>query len=386
MNNTKQEINHLIETSAVKQDEFQIKKIKTNNLNTMKNIRLFLLLGVVAAVISCNNQTVTQSTEPASPVSVENISLQSIRQYINTTGTAKAASEVTLSTEMAGEYTIATNPATGRTYKIGDKISKGQVIVHLEDDEYVNNIGINAVQLNLQISEDEYNNTKSLFEKGGVTEYEVRNAEISKLNAQKSYQTAQSNLAKMDVKAPFDGVIVDLPYYTVGTNVSSGTQVATIMNYSKMFLDINLPEKNIPTIAIGQKALITSYTLTEDTLSGVVTELSPMISTETRTFKGTIQISNPNLKLRPGMFVKADIITAQKDSTIVIPKDLILSNNRGRYVFVVGNNNSAEQRRISIGLQNEDDVEVIDGLSKNDVLVTEGFETLRNRSKITIVQ
>ncbi len=386
MNNTKQEINHLIETSAVKQDEFQIKKIKTNNLNTMKNIRLLLLLSVVAAVISCNNQTVTQSTEPASPVSVENISLQSIRQYINTTGTAKAASEVTLSTEMAGEYTIATNPATGRTYKIGDKISKGQVIVHLEDDEYVNNIGINAVQLNLQISEDEYNNTKSLFEKGGVTEYEVRNAEISKLNAQKSYQTAQSNLAKMDVKAPFDGVIVDLPYYTVGTNVSSGTQVATIMNYSKMFLDINLPEKNIPTIAIGQKALITSYTLTEDTLSGVVTELSPMISTETRTFKGTIQISNPNLKLRPGMFVKADIITAQKDSTIVIPKDLILSNNRGRYVFVVGNNNSAEQRRISIGLQNEDDVEVIDGLSKNDVLVTEGFETLRNRSKITIVQ
>jgi RND family efflux transporter MFP subunit len=111
-----------------------------------------------------------------------------------------------------------------------------------------------------------------------------------------------------------------------------------------------------------------------------------MISTDTRTFKGTLQISNPNLKLRPGMFVKADIITAQKDSAIVVPKDLILSNNRGRYVFVVGNNNTAEQRRISIGLQNEDDVEIIEGLSKSDKLITEGYETLRNRGKITIVQ
>jgi membrane fusion protein (multidrug efflux system) len=352
----------------------------------MKNIRLLLLLGIVATVISCSNQTVTQSTDPASPVSVENISLQSIRQYINTTGTAKAAMEVTLSTEMAGEYTIATNSATGRPYKIGDKVSKGQVIIHLEDEEYVNNIGIEAVKLNLQISEDEYNNTKSLFEKGGVTEFEVRNAEISKLNAQKSYQTAQSNLDKMEVRAPFDGIIVDLPYYTIGTIVSSGTQVVSIMNYSKMYMEINLPEKNISTIAIGQKALITSYTLTEDTLSGVVTELSPMISTETRTFKGTLQINNPELKLRPGMFVKADIITAQKDSTIVIPKDLILSNNRGRYVFVVGNNNTAEQRRINIGLQNEDEVEIVDGLTRNDILITEGYETLRNRGKIAIVQ
>ena len=62
-----------------------------------------------------------------------------------------------------------------------------------------------------------------------------------------------------------------------------------------------------------------------------------------------------------------------------------MSNNRGKYVFIVGNNNTAEQRMITIGLQNEDNVEVIDGLKKNDRLITEGYETLRNRSKITIV-
>lgn len=351
----------------------------------MKNIKLFLLLGIVAAIVSCNNQTQSVSTELASPVSVENVTLQSIRQYINTTGTAKAASEATLSTEMTGKYNIVNNPQTGKPFKIGDRVKEGQVIIHLDDEEYVNNIGLNTLELNKQIAEDEYNKQKSLLEKGGATEFDVRNADVSRLNAQKNYQTALVNLAKMDVKAPFDGIIVDLPYYTVGTIVSSNTQVVSLMNYAKMYLEINLPEKNIPDVSLGQKALITSYTLTEDTLMGTVTELSPMISTETRTFKGTIQIANPDLKLRPGMFVKADIITAQRDSTIVIPKDLIMSNNRGKYVFIVGNNNTAEQRMISIGLQNEDNVEVIDGLKKNDRLITDGYETLRNRSKITIV-
>ncbi len=310
----------------------------------MKNIRLFLLLGIVAAIVSCNNQTQNEGTELASPVSVENVKLQSIRQYINTTGTAKAASEIVLSTEMAGQYHIVNNPQTGKPFKIGDRVKKGQVIIHLEDEEYVNNIGLESVKLNMQISEDEYNKQKSLLEKGGATEFDVRNADVSRLNAKKNYQSALLNLAKMDVKASFDGVIVDLPYFTDGTIVPSGTQVATLMNYGKMYMEINLPEKNIPNVKLGQKALITSYTLTEDTLMGTVTELSPMISSETRTFKGTIQINNPELKLRPGMFVKADIITAQKDSTIVIPKDIIMSNNRGKYVFVVGNNNTAEYR------------------------------------------
>ncbi|MDR2910507.1 MAG: efflux RND transporter periplasmic adaptor subunit [Bacteroidales bacterium] len=351
----------------------------------MKNIVLFLLLGFVAVFVSCNNQPQNVGTELASPVSVESVVLQSISQFINTSGTAKSASEVVLSTEMAGKYHIVNNPQTGRPFKIGDRVSQGQVIVRLEDEEYVNNIGLESVRLNLEITEDEYNKQQSLFEKGGVTQYQVRNAEISKLNAQKNYHAAIINLAKMDVKAPFDGVIADLPYYTEGTITPSNTQVVTLMNYSKIFMEINLPEKNIADVNIGQQALITSYTLVNDTLRGVITELSPMISTETRTFKGTLEINNPDLKLRPGMFVKADIINAQKDSTIVISKDIIMSSNRGKYVFVVGGNNTAEQRMISIGLQNEDNVEVTEGLNRNDQLIINGYQTLRNRSKVTIV-
>ena len=135
----------------------------------------------------------------------------------------------------------------------------------------------------------------------------------------------------------------------------------------------------------SRRSVRTTFTLTEDTITGTVSELSPIISTETRTFAGKLQIDNPDLKLRPGMFVKANIITAQKDSTIVIPKNIILSGSRGKYVFIVERNSAADDRRITTGIDNQDYIEVLEGLSPNDRLIIKGFETLRDNSKVKII-
>ena len=352
----------------------------------MKNIKLLFALASVIAILSCNNQQQSSETELAVPVSVENVTLQNIQQYVNTTGTAKANQETELNSEIAGEYKLLINPATGKKFKLGDKVNKGQIIIRLEDEEYENNIAIEADKLNLEISEQEYEKQKSLYEKGGVTLYELRNSEVAKTNARYSFEGAQIALAKMEIKVPFSGVIVELPYYTEGTRVPSGSQMVNIMSYDKMYMDINLPEKSISDVKVGQEVLITNYTITEDTLSGTISELSPAISNETRTFKGTIEIQNSERKLRPGMFVKADIITARKDSTVVIPKDVVLTGNRGKYVFVVERNNAADDRWITIGIENQDYVEVLDGLKKNDRLIVKGFETLRDNSKVKVIR
>ncbi|HPT30503.1 MAG TPA: efflux RND transporter periplasmic adaptor subunit [Prolixibacteraceae bacterium] len=351
----------------------------------MKNRANILLFAILLAFASCNNRQQAETTDIASPVSVEDIKKQSIEKYINTTGTAKATQEVTLSTEMAGLYRLQNNPATGRAFKLGDRVKAGQVIVKLEDQEYVNNIAIDAQKLNLEIAEQEYEKQKSLYEKGGVTLRELRNSEVSAKNAKYNFDNAQVRISRMSIVAPFAGIITDLPYFTQGTRVTSGTAVATLMSYDKMYMEINLPEKNISDIQTGQNVIITNYTLAEDTLKGIVSELSPAISTETRTFEGKLVIDNPELNLRPGMFVKADIIVARKDSALVIPKNIILSSNRGKVVFVV-EQNTARERRITIGLENQDYAEVISGLKMNERLVIKGFETLRNDSKVKVIK
>lgn len=352
----------------------------------MKNIKITTFIVALAiAAISCNNQPQSEATELAVPVSVENVRLQSISQYINTTGTAKSIYETALTSQIGGEYHLMKNPATGAPFKLGDRVKEGQVIIRLEDAEYVNNLALEAKKLNLEISEQEYEKQKSLYDKGGVTLRELRNSEVSKTNARYDFESAQFSLAKMNIIAPFSGVIVELPYYTKGTRITAGQPMVSLMAYDKMYVDINLPEKNISEVKLGQEVIVTNYTIAEDTLKGVVSELSPMISTETRTFGGKLLINNPELKLRPGMFVKTDIITAQKDSAIVIPKSIVMSGNRGKYVFVVGRNSAADDRWITTGIENQNYIEVTDGLAKNDRLIIKGFETLRDNSKVKVI-
>jgi len=153
----------------------------------MKSTANILLLAILLALVSCNNRQQAETTDIASPVSVEDIKKQSIEKYLNTTGTAKATQEVTLSTEMAGLYRLQNNPVTGRPFKLGDRVKAGQVIAKLDDQEYVNGIAIDAQKLNLEIAEQEYEKQKSLYEKGGVTLRELRNSEVSAKNAKYNY-------------------------------------------------------------------------------------------------------------------------------------------------------------------------------------------------------
>lgn len=351
------------------------------NIKALTPLALLTLIGLYA----CNNQSGDAETDLAIPVSVEDIKLGSIEQTINTTGTVVASAQASLSTETSGAYLLKVNPQTGRKFALGDKVRKGQVIVELQDEEYLNSISLEAKKLSLQIAEQTYQKQKSLFDKGGVTQNELSNAEVSAVNAKDSYQLAQIQLGKLQVKAPFDGIITDLPTFTEGTRIASGTQVVSLMSYDNLLLEVNLPEKYINEVDRGQSVRVMNYTLPNDTLYGEVSELSPAISTETRTFTGKLKIKNPDLLLRPGMFVQSDIILDQKDSVVVIPKKVVISNRRGKTVYVVSKG-TAEEKQVTFGYEDNDRVEITSGLKANDRLVVKGFETLRNRSKVKIIK
>lgn len=347
--------------------------------------QLIALLALMGAITACNTQPTNTTTELAVPVSVSVIKPGSIEKVINTTGTLNATKKTVLNTEMTGKYKLMINSRTRRPFALGDVVENGQVVVQLEDAEYVNGIGFDSKKLNLEITEQNMKKQESLFEKGGVTQLDYRNSEVNFTNAKDAYERANLQLAKLNVRAPFKGVITDLPAITNGTQVATGTPVVSLMDYSVMTVEVNLPEKYIGDVMIDQPVRIMNYTLPNDTLPGIVKELSPAISTETRTFKGVIQVANAQLKLRPGMFAKADIVLARKDSVIVIPKDIIISSQRGKSVFIV-DNGTADEKRITIGYENQNEAEITSGLKMNDRLVIKGFETLKNRSKVKIVK
>jgi len=235
--------------------------------------KLFLLISLLI-LQSCDDEGNDVEIEISVPVSVEEIKLKSIEEFITTTSTVNAKKEVVLKSETNGYYRLAANPRTRRPFALGDLVRKDEVLVHLENPELENNTKIESQILNLDISEREYEKQKSLYEKGGVTLRELKNAERTYIDAKYNYDNAVIQLSKLKVQVPFNGIIVDLSYYTIDTKVDANQRLAQIMDYSKLYMDINLPAKELGRLKVNQPVQVTNYTLPDDTLRGKITQIS----------------------------------------------------------------------------------------------------------------
>jgi len=176
-----------------------------------------------------------------------------------------------------------------------------------------------------------------------------------------------------------------MPYHTDGVKIEAGQEMFKVMDYKQLLMDVKLPEKHLPEVTLDQLVQITNYNMANDTINGRISQISPVVDADTRTFQSVLQIDNSKSLLRPGMFIKAAILSEKRDSTIVIPKETIISRQDGKVVFTV-ENGIATEKKITTGLENLDVIEVLSGLNINDRLVISGFETLRNKSKVSVIQ
>ncbi len=353
----------------------------------MKQI-LILSLALITPLMlmtSCKQPDMEVDNTIEVPVGVIEVSTSTIEEFVSTTGSVYPLKEVTLISEVTGEYMLQKNPSTGLPYALGDKVQRGASVIKLEDEEYVNSLRVKSKNVDLEISKLEYEKQQSLYEKGGATLRDLKNAEITLLNTEYDIESNRINLKKMALTAPFTGVIADLPYFTQGTRVATNTEMIKIIDYGKLYLEANLPEKYFKNINRGYKVYVTSYTSVADTLTGVITQISPAIDPDARTFKCFVEVDNREQILLPGMFVKADLVVNSAEEVIVIPRDIIMSRNRMQIVYVV-EKGVATERVITTGLQNEESVEVKMGLLEGESIVNSGFETLRNQSRVRILR
>lgn len=346
---------------------------------------LVRLIALLLLASSCRQPDMQVETTIEVPVGVIEVTTSTIEEFVSTTGSVYPLKEVTLVSEVTGDYILQVNPATGKRYALGDRVRAGANLIKLEDEEYVNNLRIKSREVDLEISRLEYEKQQSLYEKGGATLRDLKNAEITLINTEYDIESSRINLEKMSLKSPFDGVVADLPYFTNGTRITSGTEMIRIIDYNKLYLEANLPEKYFRNIEKGYKVYVTSYTSTADTLTGYITQIAPSIDPEARTFKCFVEVENQEQILLPGMFVKADLVVNSAEEVIVIPRDIIMSRNRNQVVYVV-ENGVATERTITTGLQNDESVEVKMGLLIGESIVNSGFETLRNQSRVRILR
>jgi membrane fusion protein (multidrug efflux system) len=350
-----------------------------------KSAAFVSILAVLVLFPACKEESLSVDTETTIPVRTAELVPKPIREYVTATGTAFAIQEMELKTEQAGRYTLQVNPRTGASFRMNDRVKKGEILVSLENPEFVNQVAFDAKKLQRDSAEREYTNQKSVYETGGITLKELTDAERAFIDSKYGFENAVLSLKKLEVTAPFDGVIVGLPHFSGGQWVDANVVVAHVMDYSRLYSELTLPGKEMARLVRGQSVLVSDYSSPDTTATGTVDQISPALDPESRMFALKIVIPNPGLELKPGGFIKADIVVQEKESALVIPKNIILARRGAKTVFVV-DRGVALERRIETGIENVDEAEVVSGLQPSDRIVTEGFETLRNRSRVKVIE
>lgn len=187
---------------------------------------------------------------------------------------------------------------------------------------------------------------------------------------------------KAPVESPLSGVIGRV-YVDKGTNVTTQTAVAVVVDIDRAKVHLDVPEKYLPQVSIGQQARVRVEAYPNEVFIGTVTRISPVVETETRTAPIEISIDNPGHRLKPGMFAGIQLLLETRKNVPAVMKEAIIGREPSTYVFAV-NDGVAQMRDVKLGLSENDYVEVTNGLKAGDLVAVMGQERLRDGAAVSI--
>ena len=187
-------------------------------------------------------------------------------------------------------------------------------------------------------------------------------------------------------KAPVESSlagIVGRVYVDRGTNVTPQTAVALVVDIDRVKVHLDIPEKYLPEVALGQKARVGVDAYPDEVFTGTVSRISPVVETETRTAPIEINIDNVDHRLKPGMFASIKLVLEEKRGVPVIMKEAILGREPSTYVFVV-NGKVAHSRDVKLGIRDGEWYEVREGLAAGDLVAIMGQQRLRDGASVSV--
>ncbi|MCX5668536.1 MAG: efflux RND transporter periplasmic adaptor subunit [Candidatus Omnitrophica bacterium] len=185
-------------------------------------------------------------------------------------------------------------------------------------------------------------------------------------------------------KAPVESTLTGIlgrVYVDLGENVTANTPVALVVSADKVKIGLDIPEKYLPKITLGQQAQISVDSWEDEKFIGSVTKISPVIDLSTRTAPVEITIMNKEYRLKSGMFAKVQLVIEARNNVPVILREAIMGRDPDNYVFVV-ENKKAVLRKISLGIRQGPYFEVREGLKDGDSVVIMGQQLLSDGASV----
>ncbi len=299
----------------------------------------------------------------AKDVAILDATETSFKNYIEIQGRIDAEDNVQVSSETPGVVTAV-------YAKIGQQVSRGQVLAQLDDQ--VLKQQISEAQTQLELATTLYERQKNLWDQKIGTEVQFLNAQTQKNAAERRIATIRSQISMYKVKAPISGTI-DLMDLKVGQAVSPGISSIRIVNASKLKAKAQLAESYAGTVSQGDEVNVIFPDI-PDSLNTKISFVSKTIDPASRSFD--VQINLPsNAKYRPNMIAILKIVDYTNNKAIVIPINAVQKAESGSYVYVA-EGGKAKRAEIKTGKTSSGKIEVLSGLKAGDKVIIGGLQDL----------
>ncbi|OJU46575.1 MAG: hypothetical protein BGN96_06400 [Bacteroidales bacterium 45-6] len=290
---------------------------------------------------------------------------------ITVTGSLAAYDEVDLKNEVAGRVVMVNLPE-------GRFVRKGTLLIKLYDDDL--QAALKKQEAQLAIQKRIGDRQSQLLKVNGISEndYEQTLLQINSIKADIAGEKAL--IRKTEVRAPFDGTI-GLKYISEGAFVSASTLLATIRTNQKIKLDFYVPEKYSPVISVGMGVNFTMYNASK-VYNAKVIATEHGIDSNTRNLKVRAVVVTASEELVPGAFANVNLQLGENAKALMIPTQAIIPDQENKKV-IVARHGKAHFVNISTGIRKSSKIEVTEGLSAGDTIVTSGLLFLKENSKLS---
>ncbi len=278
----------------------------------------------------------------------------------------------------------------------GAYVKENDVLALLDDTEIKigyeqAKIELEQAKLSLEEAESNYTRNQELIKRNLISEQDFQTQEAQYKQRQLDYENRMENFKNLQLQLSWtrirslsEGYITER-LIEMGDRVTANEQVYTIEDFKPLLIRVFVPTSDSIKLETGMPAEVTTEVLKGKVYEGSIKLINPRIDVQTGTVKVTIEVFDESLNLKPGMFVEARIIIGMKENVLVIPRKAILYKQNMTYVFVL-DRNQAFQREVTLGLSEEDDMEVISGLQEGETIVVVGVEGLKDGQRVDVIQ
>ncbi|MBK6390656.1 MAG: efflux RND transporter periplasmic adaptor subunit [Saprospiraceae bacterium] len=309
-------------------------------------------------------------------VGVTTFPQSTFKNYIDLQGAVTADQDLFVNSKMAGT-------ATQILIKTGDRVTRGQTLVHL-DDALIQQ-GLAELETQLAFATNLYDKQKALWDQKLGTEVQYLGAKNNKESIEKRIATTKEQWQMSKVTAPISGVI-DEVMIKPGQMISPGIPIARLVNFSKLKITAEVPESYAGRIKPGNAIKIYFPDIQKE-FDSRITYVSPIINQVNRTFKAEAALPANMNGVLPNMISIIKILDYSNDKAFILPINLLQKDHEGDFVMVADSTTEgwiSGKQPVSIGRYYNDQVEIKSGINPNQQVITLGYQDLVAGEKLRL--